>query len=766
MSGSIHEEKTLPPTVDRKLLRRLLTYAKPYRWVLTAAIGLLLVTTVAELLQPIVIKSAIDNHFSALSRPMRVLNIQEAPQEADADLPASQGATLKTASGTDRESLTRAAVRALENLHLSLKHDSEKTPTSSSIIARYESLKRFFASNDAFSVEGVSFERLMTDEGLKKGELYARIIEVPSSKDTYIIFGGSDIKAASSFNFMRTSEGWDAVAAENPGMRYPAVPLTPDVRSAFSAVDRLPLTFLAVIYFLLILITFLLTYVQTRMLLITGQKILYDIRDHIFRHLQALSIRFFDQNPVGRLVTRVTNDVEALSEMFSTVLSALAKDMFLIVGIMIAMLFLNVKLALASFLVLPLVYVTTLLYRRVARVVFRRVRVKLARINATLSEYLSGMRIIQLFHRENNRMNDFQAVNREHFDASLTELKAQAVFRPLMDLIYSIGLVIILFVGVQDVPRGLLEIGLLYAFIDYMGRFFQPIREITENYTVLQSAMASSERIFELLDTPVEITTPEAAIQPEKLKGEIRFEQVTFGYNENVPVLRGIDLHIRPGETVAIVGATGAGKSSLINLLPRFYDIQEGHLTIDGYDVRTLDLNTLRQNIGIVLQDVFLFAGTILSNIRLHNPNITRDEAILAAKAVGADRFIEKLPQGYDTPVEERGATLSSGERQLIAFARVIAFNPSILILDEATAHIDTETEQLIQKALKRISEHRTTIIIAHRLSTIQHADKIVVLHKGEIQEVGNHETLLKKGGLYASFYQTQFRLKHASRVG
>ena len=751
MNGSIHEEKALQPTVDRKLFRRLLTYARPYRLTLSVAIGLLLITTIFELFQPIVIKNAIDLHFTALTQPMRVINIEDHTENTD----------------NASEHLTSVAQQARDMFHLNV-GSSQQAPRSQSTSwqTMYDRFVRFLRSQYAFDVKGVTFERLKNDAATHPNELYARIIEIPDPQTTAIIFGGADIIHASNLKLQHSAQGWYAFTPQAPDIHYPAMPFTPQTRAAFSAIDHPALLVLAMIYFFLIFATFLLTYVQTRMLLITGQKILYDIRDHIFRHLQMLSIRFFDQNPVGRLVTRVTNDVEALSEMFSTVLSALAKDMFLIIGIMMAMLLLNVKLALASFLVLPLVYLTTRFYRRIARAAFRRVRVKLARINATLSEYLSGMRIIQLFHREKNRMRDFEAVNREHFDASLAELKAQSVFRPLMDLIYSIGLIVILFVGVQDVPRGVLEIGLLYAFVDYLGRFFQPIREITENYTVLQSAMASSERIFELLDTPIEITSPPHAIKTTRLNGEIRFENVTFGYDKSVPVLRGIDLYIRPGETVAIVGATGAGKSSLINLLPRFYDIQSGRLTIDGYDIQTLDLQTLRQNIGIVLQDVFLFAGTILSNIRLHNPNITREDAILAAKAVGADRFIERLPKGYDTPVEERGATLSSGERQLIAFARVIAFNPSILILDEATAHIDTETERLIQDALKRISEHRTTIIIAHRLSTIQHADKIVVLHQGEIKEIGNHETLLKKGGLYASFYQTQFRLEQTSHVG
>lgn len=753
MSGSIHDEKTLQPTVDRKLLRRLLSYAKPYRLTLSIAIGILLITTVFELFQPIVIKNAIDLHFTALTQPMRVLGMDDHDDEQPLDASSAHlGAAARKA-------------RDMFQLNMDPSQQASLSP-SSTWTAMYESVMRFLRSEDAFHIDGVTFERIKKDASPQPQALYARIIELPERPSAAVIFGDARIIDASHFDLYETPQGWYAFSTQSPDVHYPALPLTQKMRQAFSAIDRPALFVLAIVFFLLIFITFLLTYVQTRMLLITGQKILYDIRAHIFRHLQMLSIRFFDQNPVGRLVTRVTNDVEALSEMFSTVLSALAKDMFMIIGIMMAMLFLNVKLALASFLVLPLVYLTTRVYRRIARTAFRRVRVKLARINATLSEYLSGMRIIQLFHREKDRMHDFESVNREHFDASLAELRAQAVFRPLMDLIYSIGLVIILFVGVQDVPRGMLEIGLLYAFVDYMGRFFQPIREITENYTVLQSAMASSERIFELLDTPIEITSPPQAIKATPLKGEIRFEQVTFGYHKDAPVLRGIDLHIRPGETVAIVGATGAGKSSLINLLPRFYDIQSGRLTIDGYDIQTLDLHTLRQNIGIVLQDVFLFAGTILSNIRLHHPHITREDAIRAAQAVGADRFIEKLPQGYDTPVEERGATLSSGERQLIAFARVLAFNPSIIILDEATAHIDTETERLIQDALKRISEHRTTIIIAHRLSTIQHADKIVVLHQGEIKEIGNHETLIKKGGLYASLYQTQFRLEQRSYVG
>ena len=419
---------------------------------------------------------------------------------------------------------------------------------------------------------------------------------------------------------------------------------------------------------------------------------------------------------------------------------------------------LNLKLALISFISIPLVLLSTWLYKRYARDAFRIVRVRLARINTTLNENISGMRIIHIFKREKQQFERFDEINTSHYDASMRELKTVAVFRPSMDLIYSLALALLLWFGGREVLGGVIEFGLLFAFIEYLRRFFQPINDITEQFTILQQAMASSERIFQLLDQQMIIPNPEEPVEVSGFNGEIEFDHVWFAYNNENWVLKDISFTIKPGEMVAFVGATGAGKTSIINLLGRFYDIQKGAIRIDGIDIRDIDLETLRRNVGIVLQDVFLFSGDIRSNITLNNQNITEQEMRDVAHYVNASTFIEKLPQMYSEEVKERGSTLSQGQRQLLSFARTLAFKPSILVLDEATANIDTETEILIQDALNKLIKGRTTIVIAHRLSTIQHADKIIVLHKGTIREMGSHQELLTHEGLYYNLYRLQYQ--------
>lgn len=539
--------------------------------------------------------------------------------------------------------------------------------------------------------------------------------------------------------------------------RYGGELLSPEDNAALRGEDTRGLVRLALIYLLCISAGFVFNYAQVYILHKTGQRIIFDLRHKIFSHLQTLSLRFFDTNPVGRLITRVTNDTETLNDMFTDVLVNLFKDFFMLIGIVIVMLRMNTHLALVSFALLPVVLVATVIYRTKARAAYREVRVRLARINATLQENISGMRIIQIFHQEKRKFKEFDEVNTAHFRASFGELKVFAVFRPFLHSLHTIGVAILLWVGGGQVLQGAIEFGVLYAFIQYIKMFFEPINNLAERYNVMQAAMASSERIFQLMDTKPEIVNVEKP-EPVEVKGKIEFRNVWFAYNPDEWVLRDVSFTIEKGQTVAFVGATGAGKTSIISLISRLYDIQKGQILIDGVDIKTMDVGQLRRSIAVVLQDVFMFSGTIADNIRLNNDDINDEKIHDIAEAVDADKFISALPRQYESEVKERGATLSAGQRQLLAFARALAFEPKILVLDEATANIDTETEQIIQKAMHTISRNRTTIVVAHRLSTIQNADKIIVLHKGVIREMGNHQELLAQGGHYYHLYQLQYK--------
>jgi ATP-binding cassette subfamily B protein len=512
------------------------------------------------------------------------------------------------------------------------------------------------------------------------------------------------------------------------------------------------------LYIVIITVAFLINYGQVYLIQYTGQKIIFNLRQQIFEHLQKLSLSFFDRNPVGRLVTRVTNDTDTLNEMYTSVITNLFNDVFIIAGIVIAMVSYNLKLAFIALSTTPLILTGMYIYRKLASQAYRLVRVRLARINAFLSEHISGMKIVQLFVTENKKMEEFKKINKAYYDANMRQLTIFAIFRPSMDVIYSLTLALLIWYGGRDIIAGKIEFGVLYAFVNYLQQLFQPIFDISEKYDILQSAMASAERIFILLDTKEEVKDPENPIPLEEVKGKIEFKNVWFSYNGKEWVLKDVSFEVNPGETVAFVGATGAGKTSIINLLCRFYDIQKGEILIDGIDIRKVRQQDLRKHIGIVLQDVFLFTGDTKSNIRLNNKNITDNDIYRVAKYVNAHQFIKKLPEGYNSKVTERGSTLSAGQRQLLAFARALAFNPKILVLDEATANIDTETERLIQDALEKLTKGRTTLVIAHRLSTIQHADKIIVLHKGRIREIGTHQELLQKKGLYYNLYMLQYK--------
>ncbi len=530
----------------------------------------------------------------------------------------------------------------------------------------------------------------------------------------------------------------------------------------------------AVLYFVAIVASFGVLYAQAYLMQWMGQRILADMRAQIFAHLQSLPVQFFDRSPVGRLVTRVTTDVDSLNELFTAGLVAIFGDIMLLTGIVAVLFWLNWRLALVTFAILPLLLALTAWFKARARDSFREVRVKIARINAFLQEHITGMAIVQLFGRERRVLRDFEGINDEHRVANVKAIVYYAVFYPGVELIESIGLGLILWYGGLRVlagtaagggqgasaaaaAAGALSVGALVSFLQYAQRFYQPLADLSDKYNILQAAMASSERIFRLLDTPATIVSPPAGYAPQAVRGEVEFDQVAFSYVAGEPVLRGLSFHAAPGETIAVVGHTGAGKSTLANLLLRFYDVDAGAVRLDGVDVREWDLLRLRRSVAIVLQDVFLFSGTVAGNLRLGQPEISDDVLRAAAREVNAAGFIERLPGGFDAVVRERGAGLSVGQKQLLAFARALAFDPRVLILDEATASIDTETEQLIQKALDRLLAGRTSIVIAHRLSTIQRADRILVLHRGELREQGTHQELLALRGIYHRLYRLQF---------
>ncbi len=564
---------------------------------------------------------------------------------------------------------------------------------------------------------------------------------------------------------------------------------------------------IAAIYVGLLVLSFLLEYLQTYFMQWTGQMVMFDLRSRIFRHLQHMHIGFYDQNPVGRLVTRVTTDVDALNEMFTSGVVSIFEDVFVLAGIVAIMLCMNWKLALITFAVLPLIAYATSIFRDKVRDSYRRIRVAIARINAYLQEHVSGMTVVQLFNREERAFNKFSDVNALHMDAYKDAIMAHAVYYPVVEILSSIAIASVIFFGGRHVVHGVITmtasvgfshgriffrwvptlttLGVLVAFISYAQRFFRPIQDFSEKYNILQSAMASSERVFKLLDTPAQIVSPQKTITPQG-PGRIEFDHVWFAYRkgdagragapgavagngkggeESHPppekpdwALRDVSFAIEPGETIAIVGHTGAGKTTIISLLMRFYDVQKGAIRVDGIDLKDMDVADLRRRFGVVLQDPFLFTGTVAGNIRLGTEWIEDEDVEKAAEDVNLADFIRTLPNGFKEEVRERGSTLSTGQKQLISFARALAHNPKILILDEATSSVDTETEFRVRDALSRMVEGRTSVIIAHRLSTIQRADKIIVMHKGQLREMGTHQQLLAQRGIYYKLYQLQYK--------
>ena len=522
---------------------------------------------------------------------------------------------------------------------------------------------------------------------------------------------------------------------------------------------------LALVFGLLLVVGFVAAYGQAYTMLMTGQRVMYDLRMQIFSHLQRLQVAFFDRNPVGRLVTRVTNDVDALNEMFTVGVVAVFGDILVLVGIVTALLLIDWQLGLLMLAVLPLIGAVSIFFRNYVRDCFRRTRVALARINSFLNEHLSGMSVVQLFNRERRAAEQFEEINRANLRAWRDAIFGHALFYPAVEVLSVLAISVIVAYGGSQVLGGTAQLGTLVAFLFWSRRMFQPIQDLSEKYTVLQSAMASAERIFKLLDEPVSITS---SPQPRSLPaeaGRVEFRDVWFAYNDEDWVLRDVSFVIDPGGMTAIVGHTGAGKTTLTNLLLRFYDIQKGQILLDGVDIRELDLTELRRQFGIVLQDPFLFSGTIASNIRLGTDGISEETIREALETVNLSDFVQSLPNGLGHEVRERGATLSVGQKQLLSFARALAHDPRFLILDEATSSVDTHTEHLIRSALERLIEHRTSIVIAHRLSTVQRADRILVFHKGKLREQGTHQELLAQRGIYYKLYQLQYRDQEVSVV-
>lgn len=527
------------------------------------------------------------------------------------------------------------------------------------------------------------------------------------------------------------------------------------------------LKFILVLYLLALIGGFAFRYLQNWYMVYVGQRVMYDLRNKIFAHLQRLPLRFFDTHPVGSLMTRLSNDVDALNDLLTQGLVAMIGDAITLLGIIIVMFFaLSWQLALVGLAVMPIIAVASRIFQIAMRVIFRNMRVRLARVNAFLNENITGMVTVQLFNRESTMFSEFDRLNTHYRAAALQSVFAYSLFMPIVIFVGGLSAALLLWVGGHGIVSHwgpAFTLGALVAAMQYTDRAFQPIRDIADKFNLLQSAMAASERIFGLLDEEQEPADPEHPVHLQAVRGRIEFKNVTFGYDPNHPVLRDVSFEIKPGESVAIVGATGAGKTSLISILARFYDIQEGQILLDGVDIRDMPRADVRRHIGAVLQDSVLFSGTITSNIRLHNVDITDDQVRNAAVFVNADTFIQRLPDGYDHTVRERGTNFSAGQRQLVSFARAIAFDPEVLlVLDEATSSVDTETEALIQEALERLMKGRTSIIIAHRLFTIRHVDRILVLHRGKLVEQGNHEELLAAEGYYHRLYQLQYQEQEA----
>ena len=656
-------------------MKRLLSYLKPHKWVMTLATVLVLFIIAVELYRPIIIGNAIDQYINGYYHPY-----------VEADVSAS----------------------------------------------------------DAVNWNGLVLSR---DQAVSKADS-ASFYQIFLWKDHYYM--AENLTRAE----CTTLQNADTSVLKNY-VREGAQKLTSNDLKVLRQNDFKGILKAGILFLLLLFSGFFLNLADTWLLQKMGQQIVYKLREETFTHTHSLSLSFFNTTPVGKLVTRVSNDTEAVNELFSTILVKLFKNVVKIIGYAVVMLSINVKMAGISFLLLPLVAILTFVFRHLSRKAYQITRNKITELNTFLSEHISGMKLIQIFAREKEKYSEFEGKSMELYRANFREIMTFAIFRPSIYLVSVIAMILVIRTGSLSVLNGSLSLGTLFVFITYISSFFEPIQELSEQLGTLQSSIASAEKIFSVLDVKPEIVSP-ADPAPVNILGEIEFRHVWFAYEEENYILKDVSFVIHPGEKAAFVGATGAGKSTILNLIGRYFDIQKGQILIDGIDIHEIDLDVLRGAIGQVQQDVFIFTGDIKSNISLNNEAISPDDVRRAAEIVNADPFIQKLPHGYDEPVTERGSTLSAGQRQLLSFARTLAYDPKILVLDEATANIDTETETLITQALARLMDGRTTIMVAHRLSTIQHADKIIVMHHGEIKESGTHQELLAKDGLYKKLYELQ----------
>ena len=656
-------------------MKRLLSYLKPHKWVMTLATVLVLFIIAVELYRPIIIGNAIDQYINGYYHPY-----------VEADVSASD---------------------AINWNGLVLSRDQAVSKADSA------SFYQIFLWKDHYYMA----------ENLTRSECTALQNADTSVLKNYVREGAQKL-TSNDLKILRQN----------------------DFKGILKA---------GILFLLLLFSGFFLNLADTWLLQKMGQQIVYKLREETFTHIHSLSLSFFNITPVGKLVTRVSNDTEAVNELFSTILVKLFKNVVKIIGYAVVMLSINVKMAGISFLLLPLVAILTFVFRHLSRKAYQITRNKITELNTFLSEHISGMKLIQIFAREKEKYSEFEGKSMELYRANFREIMTFAIFRPSIYLVSVIAMILVIRTGSLSVLNGSLSLGTLFVFITYISSFFEPIQELSEQLGTLQSSIASAEKIFSVLDVKPEIVSPTDPA-PVNILGEIEFRHVWFAYEEENYILKDVSFVIQPGEKAAFVGATGAGKSTILNLIGRYFDIQKGQILIDGIDIHEIDLDVLRGAIGQVQQDVFIFTGDIKSNISLNNEAISPDDIRRAAEIVNADPFIQKLPHGYDEPVTERGSTLSAGQRQLLSFARTLAYDPKILVLDEATANIDTETETLITQALARLMDGRTTIMVAHRLSTIQHADKIIVMHHGEIKESGTHQELLVKDGLYKKLYELQ----------